>query len=305
MQRRFMMDFLSRMTKVIDYIEEHITEDFDYSEVAKIVCCDVYQFGRIFSYVVGISLSEYIRNRRLSCAAIDLQIDKAKVVDIALKYGYTSPESFSRAFRQMHGLSPKDARSLGVELRLYPRITFYITVKGDVDMEYRIEQKGVIKGVGITKNFGKWTANSEAANWKDQMNELWLFWEYFLNHGKNQIIRDQYNLYREPFWQIGVTHTLDNGDTVLSIGAEDAGGDYPELTPFEIPASTWVVFKAKGALNQNNHPIGALTTKIYGEWLPSSGYVKSMNYTLEIYGPGDTTSDDYICEIWIPIKKNK
>ncbi|QUI21674.1 helix-turn-helix transcriptional regulator [Vallitalea pronyensis] len=193
------------MTKVIDYIEEHITEDFDFSDVAKIVCCDIYQFGRIFSYVVGISLSEYIRNRRLSCAAIELQTGKVKVIDIALKYGYTSPESFSRAFRQMQGVSPKEARSLGVKLRLYPRITFYISVKGDVDMEYRIEEKGIIKGVGVVKNFGKWTANKDAENWKKQMDELWLFWEYFLNFGMNKVIRDRYKLYRQPFWQMGVT----------------------------------------------------------------------------------------------------
>ena len=96
------MDFLKRMTEVIDYIEEHITEDFDFNDVAKIVCCDVYQFGRIFSYVVGISLAEYIRNRRLSLVALELQSGNAKVIDTALKYGYEcvkiEPTHFSNKF---------------------------------------------------------------------------------------------------------------------------------------------------------------------------------------------------------------
>lgn len=93
------------------------------------------------------------------------------------------------------------------------------------------------------------------------------------------------------------------GDIIESIGAEDAGGNYPELTHFEIPANTWAVFIARGTLNQKEHPIDTLTTQIFSGWLPSSGYEKSMDYEIQVYGPGDTQSDDYICEIWIPVKK--
>jgi AraC family transcriptional regulator len=189
------MDFLRRMNEVIDYLEEHITENFDLNDVSKIVCCNVYQFGRIFSYVVGISLAEYLRNRRLSIAALELQTGKVKVIDVALKYGYNSPESFARAFRDMHGVSPREACTLGVRLRMYPRITFHISLKGDVDMEYRIEQKGIIKGVGVVKNFGKWTTNKEAGHWTKKMGERWAFWDEFLNCGANLIIRDKYKLY--------------------------------------------------------------------------------------------------------------
>ncbi len=297
------MDFLRRMNEVVYYVEEHITENFDVNEVAKIVCCNVYQFGRIFSYVVGVSLAEYIRNRRLSIAALELQTGKVKVIDVALKYGYNSPEAFARAFREMHGVSPREACTLGVKLRMFPRITFHISLKGDVDMEYRIEQKGVIKGVGVVKNFGKWTTNKEAGHWTEEMGDRWAFWDEFLNNGANLIIRDKYKLYREPFWQMGVTHTDENGDIVEAIGAEDAGGDYPELTSFEIPASTWVVFTATGNLKQKVHPLDVLTTQIFSEWLPASGYEKSMDYEIQVYGPGNTQSDDYTCEVWIPVRK--
>lgn len=297
------MDFLSRMGAVVDYIEEHITEDMDYNELAKLVSCGVYQFGRIFSYVVGISLSDYIRRRRLSLAALELQEGNSKVIDIALKYGYSSPDSFARAFHNLHGITPKEACTLGAKLRLYPRITFHITIKGDDGMDYRIQEKDVFTVVGVVKNFGKWTANQEGQDWKDRMGDIWRYWDQFLNGEMNQIVRDKYKLYRAPLWQVGVTHTLDNGETVIAIGAESAGGEYPELQTFTVPASTWAVFTAKGKLNQDEHPIDALLTRITSEWLPSSGYIKSMNYELEVYGPGNTEDEDYICEIWIPIKK--
>jgi AraC family transcriptional regulator len=297
------MDFPSRMTEVVDYIEDHISDDIDLGEVAKIVCCSAYQFGRIFSYVVGISMSEYIRRRRLSLAALELQASDVKVIDVALRYGYNSPDSFARAFREMHGITPRESCALGVRLRMFPRITFHISIKGDADMEYRIEQKQTIKIVGVVKNFGKWEVNQHAKNWQAKMGDIWLFWDHFLSYGANLIIRDKYKLYRTPFWQIGVTQTLDNGDTVVAIGAESDGRIYPELDTYEIPANTWAVFTAKGKLNQEVHPIAALMTRVLSEWLPSSGYVKSMNCELEVYGPGNTQSDDYTCEVWIPVKK--
>lgn len=298
----WMMDFMNTMVEVIDYIEEHITEDIDFNGVAKIVSCGVYQFGRIFSYVVGVSLSEYIRRRRLSLAALELQEGKSKVIDIAMKYGYNSPESFARAFREIHGISPREACSLGVGLKLYPAISFQISIKGAVDMEYRIEQKEEVSIVGVVKNFGRWTANEDGADWKEKSGEVWKFWDEYLNGGMDAKVAE-YKLYRQPFWQVGVTQTRDNGETVLAIGAESDGEKYEDLDTFVIPASVWGVFTVKGSLNQDTHPIEKMMTKIVSEWLPSSGYEKSMNYELEVYGPGDTQSDEYICEIWIPIKK--
>lgn len=111
------MEWVERMTATIDYIENHLTDDIMYDEVAKISCCSMHQFGRVFSYVVGVSLSEYIRRRRLTLAALDLQSSNKKVIDIAIKYGYNSPDAFTRAFVGMHGVTPKVARTLGVKLK--------------------------------------------------------------------------------------------------------------------------------------------------------------------------------------------
>ena len=295
------MDFLKRMTEVIDYVEEHINEDFNLSDVAKIVCCNAYQFGRIFSYVVGISLAEYIRNRRLSLAALELQSAEVKVIDAALKYGYNSPESFARAFREMHGVTPKEARIKGVKLRMYPRIAFQIFIKGAVNMDYRIEEKGTIKCIGSTYHFAK------------DDNRWWNAWDKYL-HNRNEksdktlheIIRDVYKLYRAPLWQVSAAHDLEDGSLDYSIGAAVRDGEeYPGIDSFEIPAATWAMFSGKGSIYDG---FAALLTRIFSEWLPSSGYEQSMPYTIEIYPPENPqisahADNDYAFEIWIPVKK--
>lgn len=300
------MDQLSGISlifsRVIGYVEAHLGEEIDHQEVAKLAGCSVYQFGRIFSYVVGISFSEYVRRRRLTQAALALQ-QGGRVLDTALSWGYGSPEAFARAFRELHGVSPREACRPGVILRLYPPISFQILVKGEDGMEFRLEEKGVVKGVGVVKNFGVWKEEREAEHWQDRMGEVWRFWEEYLDGSMNEIVRDKYKLYRPPFYQMGVTYLLDNGETVVAIGAEDSGGEYPELTPFEIPAGTWAVFTARGSLNQQEHPINRLTTQIFTQWLPNSGYEKSMDCQIEVYGPGNTQQDDYTCELWIPVKK--
>jgi len=297
------MDFLSRMNQVADFIEEHLDKNMNYNDLADIVCCTVYQFGRVFSYVVGISLSEYVRRRRLSQAALELQEGNIKVIDVSMKYGYNSPEAFTRAFVTMHGVTPKEACALGTKLKLFPRITFHISIRGDTNMEYRIEQKDIVHCAGVSKNFGKVSLNKDIKHWAEE-NEIWQFWDHFLDEGENIIIRDKYKLYREPFWQVGFTQTLNNGDTVISIGAEVKSGEtYPELTLFDIPAHTWAIFTARGSFNQKIHPMTQTIARVMTEWLPVSGYDLVKGMDLETFGPGDVNSDDYFCELWLPVKK--
>ncbi|MGM1049248.1 MAG: GyrI-like domain-containing protein [Bacillota bacterium] len=135
------------------------------------------------------------------------------------------------------------------------------------------------------------------------MGERWKFWDEYLDGGMDAKVAG-YGLYRAPFYQMGVVHTDDNGNIVEAIGAEAGDSIHPDLTPFEIPASIWAVFSVKGTLNQDVHPLEKLTSKIFTEWLPSSGYEKSMEYEIQIYGPGNTQSDDYVSEIWIQFEKN-
>ena len=291
------MDFLKRMTEVIDYIEDNITEEIDFNDVSKIACCGVYQFGRIFSYVVGVSFSEYIRNRRLSLSALELKNSDTKIIDAAMKYGYQSPDSFARAFREMHGVSPMEARSKNVTLKMFPRISFHISIKGAMDMDYRIEKKDTIKCVGRTYRQTKEQVKSGegfATSWGLYLDTV----DEKLGKTPNEVIRDDYKLYHAPMWQVGMSHVLDDGNFEMSIGAQADDGEYPGFDFFEIPEGQWVMFTAK------NESLDALYTRIFTEWLPSSGYEHSMQYTVEIYHMDATDKgDDFTFEIWIPVKK--
>lgn len=297
------MEWIERMSATLDYIESHLDDDILYDEVAKIACCSMHQFGRVFSYIVGISLSEYIRRRRLTLSALDLQCGNVKVIDVAMKYGYNSPDAFTRAFVGMHGVTPSEASAIGVKLKAYPRITFHISIKGDVEMEYRIEEKQDINLVGLVRQVKRQSANTIANDWKEAAGEVWNIWDEFFGSGFDRKIACDYKLYRAPMWQMGFTKTLENGETLLAIGAEADENVVTDLQAYTIPANKWAVFIAKGSLSGKDHPIDELWTRITTEWFPTCGYKRAADYEIEVYPPGDTNSDDYTCEIWIPITK--
>ncbi len=299
------MEWVQRMTATVDYIEGHLTDDIMYDEVAKIACCSMHQFGRVFSYIVGISLSEYMRRRRLTLAALELQNSDIKVIDVALKYGYNSPDAFTRAFVEMHGITPKESHALGVKLKAYPPITFHISIKGDVEMEYRIEEKKEINLVGLVSQIKRQSANAAANDWKEALGEVWDIWDEFLDGDLDRKLACEYKLYRSPMWQMGFTKTLENGETLLAIGAEADEKVVTDLQSYTIPAGKWAVFTVRGSLSGKEHPIDAMWTRITTEWLPTCGYERAADYELEVYLPGNTNEDDYTCEIWVPINKQK
>ena len=143
------MEWLKRLSAAIDYIESNLEGDLSYEEAAQIACRSVFYFQRIFSYVAGISLSEYIRRRRMTQAAFELQRTDAKVIDVALKYGYTSPTSFNRAFQSIHNISPAAAKNMGSTLNAYPAIYFSVQVTGGNAMPYHIAEKPSMRIVGV------------------------------------------------------------------------------------------------------------------------------------------------------------
>ena len=141
------MDWTERFNEVIDYIEEHLTEDIDYGALARIALCSTYHFQRMFAYIAGVPLSEYIRRRRMSLAAVDLQSGE-RVIDIGLKYGYSSPTAFNRAFQSVHGVAPSALRSEGAGVKSFPPLRFKLTVRGVEELNYRIETRGDFRIVG-------------------------------------------------------------------------------------------------------------------------------------------------------------
>ncbi len=167
------MDWLDRMNRALDYIETNLADQISLDEIARQACCSTYHFQRMFPFITGVSLSEYIRRRRLTLAAFELQTTEAKVIDVAMRYGYQSPEAFARAFKTLHGIMPMAARTQGTALKAYPRISFHISIKGDLAMNYRIEQKPSFEMFGVygVVNADRQTAFSEVPQFRQTCDE--------------------------------------------------------------------------------------------------------------------------------------
>ena len=234
-----LMDSLTRMNNAMVYIEEHLTDDIDYSEVSKIAYCSEYHFKRMFSFLSGIGLSEYIRRRRLTLAALDLKDANLRIIDVAVKYGYDSADAFSRAFHSMHGILPSEARSGNTQLKAYPRMTFQLSIKGGCEMNYRIVEKGPFKLVGFKKRVpiifeG---VNPEIAKMTelltmDVINQL----KAISNVEPKGIISASTNFSEG---RMGEKGELDHYIGVATLSNETADFDV-----LEIDASTWAVFES-------------------------------------------------------------
>jgi AraC family transcriptional regulator len=147
------MDWLKSMNRAMDYIEAHLEDDVDYDEIARIAYCPAGLFQRFFAIIADLPLSEYIRRRKLTMAAFDIVEGRQKVIDVAVKYGYDSPDSFAVAFKRLHGITPTAARERGVMLKAYPKLVFSLILKGDSEMNYRIEQKPAFRVAGMAGEF--------------------------------------------------------------------------------------------------------------------------------------------------------
>ena len=147
------MDWITGIQNAINYIEAHLLEEIDYEQVAKESYSSNYHFQRVFGILCGYTIGEYIRNRRLTLAGMELQTEKAKVLDVALKFGYDSPDSFAKAFQKFHGITPKEARMDGAVLNSFSRLTLKITLEGGKMMNYKIEEKPEMILTGYKKYF--------------------------------------------------------------------------------------------------------------------------------------------------------
>lgn len=286
------MDWLKGMNDVVKYIEENLTNSIDYALLAKKVCCSSYEFSRIFSFMTGISLSEYIRRRKLSQAVFDIKESDDKIIDIALKYGYESQAAFSRAFKEMHGQSPMSARKKGINFKTYPMITFSLSIRGVNEMNFRIEEKSSFSIVGL---------KGLSSGYPEKGDSLDPLWRQFMDNYDHKLA----SFYRHPYWQVGAYWNEDiNGETPCIIGAELS--DIHKLSDVDIepiPATTWAVFSIVGLNDKvNKEAVDETYARIYTEWMPSSNYQRNEDIQhLEVYGPGDASSADYVWEIWIPV----
>lgn len=162
------MDWIQGIQRAIDYVEAHITDDIDYEEAAKQAYSSPFHFQRVFGILCGMSLGDYIRMRRLSLAGEELSKGSAKIIDVALKYGYDTPESFSRAFTRFHGIAPSDAKHAG-KVKIFTPLSVKLTLSGGSKMDYRIEKRDAFQVVCKRKKVGK----PQSANATQDITAMW------------------------------------------------------------------------------------------------------------------------------------
>lgn len=296
------MDWLKRMNSALDYVENNLINEIDMNKVAQMALTSSYDFQKMFSFITDVSLVEYIRRRRLTLAAFEIQNSNIKIMDVALKYGYESPVSFTRAFQAMHGIAPSLVRDGGVVLKAYPRISFQISIKGESEMEYRIESK---QGFSI---FGIETIASsvEDANYQSPAH-LWsqchkngCYEKLFKDSGALPSFISQ-NLCK-IHGAVNYKKTEENTYPYMLFAFLGENSNTEGYSVTHIPAQTYAIFSSE-KFNWDEDLAKILTTlkkRFYTEWLPTSNYEKVEGPEFEIYG--GTPEEGYI-ELWYPIVK--
>jgi AraC family transcriptional regulator len=282
---RSFVDWIRGIQNAMRYIEDNITEDLDYCDIARQAYVSSFHFQRAFSILSGLTLGEYIRNRRLTLAGIELSARNVKVIDVAMKYGYDSPDSFNRAFSRFHGISPSSAKKEGAALKSFLPLKINFKLEGGNTMEYRIEAKEALRVIGVKRVFNSETSYSEIPK----------FWDEHFNSGGGKHI----------FGMFGVCYDHDEDTHLFNYmiadcieGKDGLPDTYEEM---EIPAKTWAVFPCRGAMPLALQEVNG---KIWSEWLPNcQEYEIDGNMNIEMYSDGDSGSADYYSEIWIPVRK--
>ena len=274
------MNQIIELQKAIDYIENNIEEDINFETISKEIGMSSYYFHRMFSYVVGITPTEYIRNRRLSLAADELNRNNSNILDIAIKYRFNSNESFTRAFTKFHNVTPKLAKRNGTKLKNFSPILLKLDVEGGEIMDYKIIEKEDFAISALVRDFNL-----------EEREKIASFWDEIKKNGKIKEVNGNYtkNVVGVCFGENGSFQFKYGIGRILE--KNDAG--IKEGKTIKINKSKWVVFSLKG---QRAEDINKLWERIYKEYFPTSKYKPSMDIDFELYDDKDT-------EIWIPISE--
>lgn len=272
----------------LDYIESNLDGELEINEIASKAYVSAFHFQRIFSVLCGFTVGEYIRNRRLTLAAQELSASEARVIDVALKYGYDSSDSFSRAFTKFHGISPSAAKEKGAKLRSFAPVRIKLTLEGGTMMEYKIVEKAAFTVMGAARRFNTETSYKEIPK----------FWTEHYANGGGEKVKGMYGV---------CIDSKDDNDNAMEFDYMIADNYIPWLDVPEgcitrvIPAGTWAVFPCRGKLPES---LQNVNTKIWNEWLPNcKDYRLAGNYNIEMYTEPCENPDDYYSEIWVPVEK--
>lgn len=295
------MNNLGNLNSALGYIESNLDAEIHMQDIARIMCCSSYNVQRMFSFLAGIPLSEYIRNRRLSLAAMELQKGLIQVNDVSVKYGYNSPTAFTRAFAVFHGITPNEAKVKGATLKVYPRMTFSVCITGGKELDYRIETipEFQVIGIEISAPLNEDGFQMPAKLWVDS----------FQNGNIEQLcsfssVVPFANPNALPLHGIANHRRLDDEHFAYMIAcpvsSNSISANYQARV---IPEQTYVVFKSESYPNDDRAvmqtQVNAIQRRFYGEWLPTVSYEKADGPELEVYFQDGNNS---WLEMWYPVR---
>lgn len=284
------MEWAESISKAIEYIEENITADISVEDIAKHVNISAFYFQKGFSLLCGYTITEYIRNRRLALAAGELAADHVKVIDVAIKYGYDSPDSFTKAFSRFHGVTPSMVQKNIMTIKSFAPLKIKLSLEGGYSMDYKLTKKESFTVMGVMKKFSYDGAKSVIPE----------FWKEHYEKGNGKYVCGMFG--------INIDEAMGHSEFEYMIAdVYNPTTDIPEgFVTKTIPAFTWAVFPCKGAMPASMQDVN---TKIFSEWLPAlKEYEFAAGYCIEMYDdpgnyPKGTSDENYYAEIWIPIKK--
>jgi len=289
------MDGLKRLNLAMQYIEDNLLKDIDYKELSGIAHCSEDHFRRMFSFLTGMPLSEYIRRRRLALAATILKSSNTRITDLALQLGYNSPDAFAKAFQNMHGIAPSQARKSEVILKAFPPMTFRLTIQGGNEMNYRIVEKESFVIAGIKKRI---PLIYEGIN--PHMDSMWAS----LTMEDIMELKELSNVEPTGILCVSANFTEDRflaeGDFLDQyIGVATTKAVPERWETLAIPAGTWAVFTVIGEFPKTLQDTWA---RVFAEWFPTSGYESTGGPEILWNESPDISKPDYKSELWIPIK---
>ena len=295
------MEWIAAIQKAITYMETHLLEEIHYEDVAKQIHISSYEFHRAFSFLAGMTPNAYIRNRRLSLAGREIVETDGKITDIAMKYGYDTPESFTKAFTRFHGVAPRYAREGTAKLVLFNPLVIKLTVEGGMGMEYNIVQTKQQKFLAIARDFPNTIINDESNH------DIPDFWGECQDKNRIDPLLDLRPSGKKDLYGL-CTPTLEGEDTFsYGIGVlmdeDTAGFDLADMESagyriWDVKAGTYVVFDCMG---NDGDCISETWAKFYQEFLPQMGYEAESETDYEIYP--ENGKKGLFCELWIPVKK--
>ncbi|MCI8932380.1 MAG: AraC family transcriptional regulator [Lachnospiraceae bacterium] len=285
------MDWIKIIENALRYIEENLSGELTVDRIAEKVNISPFYFQKGFSMLCGYSVGEYIRMRRLSVAGSELVTSDNKVIDLALKYGYDSPDSFTKAFTRFHGSTPTDVRRKGALLKSFAPLHIKIILDGGNTMEYRVEEKPEFRVMGVSKIFSYETANADIPQYWDEIHV-------------QAAVKPVEGMY-------GICFDEEMGGNrfryMIADDLEEGKAGEKNLETYEVPRHTWAIFPCRGAMPLS---IQEVNQRIFSEWLPAGNYEIAEGYNIEYYSDSaefkDGTQDpDYYAEVWIPVRERR